>query len=325
MAILLVGEMRQGEVRHATFPAATAARELAGLLGTDFDIVLLGKGAQAGADQVKGLGAKNVWWSESDAVAEYTAEAHAQALADLVKDKGYTAVLTPATTTGKDLMPRLAALLDAGMVSDAIGFEKGDDGVVYLRPMYAGNAVARVVIDSDVHVLTVREAAFDAAAPGAGDAAVAELPVNVDAAGLNARFVEYQLTQSERPELTEAKVVVSAGRGVKDADGVKLVEQLADLLGAALGASRAVVDEGLLPNDLQVGQTGKIVAPDLYIACGISGAIQHVAGMKDSKVIVAINKDEEAPIFEVADYGLVDDLFKAVPKLIEKIKESRPS
>ncbi len=323
MAILLVAEMREGEVRHATYPAITAAKQLAETVGTDFDILVLGKGSQAGAEKLKDFGAKNVWWSEAEPVAEYTAEAYAQVTSDLIKDKGHTAALAPATTTGKDLMPRLAALLDAGMVSDAIGFEKGDEGVVYIRPMYAGNALARVVIDTPIHVLTVREAAFDAATPGGNGAAVAELPVSLDPAVLKARFVEYQLSKSERPELTEAKVVISAGRGVKDAEGLKLIEQLADLLGAAIGASRAVVDEGLLPNDLQVGQTGKIVAPDLYFACGISGAIQHVAGMKDAKVIVAINKDEEAPIFEVADYGLVDDLFKAVPKLIEKIQQAR--
>ena len=323
MAILLVAEMREGEVRHATYPAVTAARQLAETMGTDYDILVLGKGSQAGADKLKDFGATNVWWSEADPVAEYTAEAYAQVAADLMKDKGHTAALAPATTTGKDLMPRLAALLDAGMVSDAIGFEKGDEGVVYIRPMYAGNALARVVIETPIHVLTVREAAFDAATAGGTGATVAELPVSLDPAGLKARFVEYRLSKSERPELTEAKVVVSAGRGVKDAEGLKLIEQLADLLGGAVGASRAVVDEGLLPNDLQVGQTGKIVAPDLYFACGISGAIQHVAGMKDAKVIVAINKDEEAPIFEVADYGLVDDLFKAVPKLIEKIQQAR--
>ncbi|MBE0617850.1 MAG: electron transfer flavoprotein subunit alpha/FixB family protein, partial [Proteobacteria bacterium] len=236
---------------------------------------------------------------------------------------GYTAALSPATTTGKDMMPRMAALLDAGMVSDVIAFEKGAAGTVYVRPMYAGNAEASVAVETPVHVLTVREAAFDAAAPGGVPAAVAEVPVAVEPASLKAKFVSYELTKSARPELTEAKAIVSVGRGVKDADGVKMVEQLADLLGAALGASRAVVDEGLLPNDLQVGQTGKIVAPDLYFALGISGAIQHVAGMKGSKVIVAINKDEEAPIFEVADYGLVDDVFKAVPKLVEKIKAAK--
>ncbi len=323
MSILIIAELRDGELRNATLPAITAGKQLAELAGTDCDVLALGKGAQAVADQLKEFGAANVLWSEAEAVADYTAEGYAKAVADLVGDKGYTAVLTPATTTGKDFMPRLAGLLDAGMVSDVIGFEKGDDGIVYIRPMYAGNALARVVVDTPVHVLTVRETAFDAAEAGGGASAVAEAAVAVDPASLNAKFVEYQLTASERPELTEAKVVVSVGRGVKDAEGLKVVEELVDLLGAAMGASRAVVDEGMVPNDLQVGQTGKIVAPDLYIACGISGAIQHVAGMKDSKVIVAINKDEEAPIFEVADYGLVDDLFKAVPKLIEKVKAVR--
>jgi len=320
MSILVIAEMREGEVRHASYPAIAAGKQLSEQLGTDYDVLLLGKGSQAGAGKLKDYGAKNVLFSEAPAVADYTAEAHAAVTAGLVKEKGYTAALAPATTTGKDMMPRLAALLDAGMVSDVIGFQKGDAGIVYVRPMYAGNAEASVVVETPVHVMTVREAAFDAATPG-GTAAVAEVPVSIDPASLKAKFVEFNLTKSARPELTEAKVIVSGGRGVKDAEGVKLVEQLADLLGAALGASRAIVDEGLVPNDLQVGQTGKIVAPDLYFALGISGAIQHVAGMKGAKVIVAVNKDEEAPIFEVADYGLVDDLFKAVPKLIEKIKE----
>lgn len=323
MSILVIAEMREGEVRHASFPAITAGKKLAELLGTDYDLLVLGKGSQAGAGKVKDFGAKTVYWSEAPAVAEYTAEGHAQVAGDLVTEKGYTAALAAATTTGKDMMPRMAALLDAGMVSDVIGFQKGDAGAVYVRPMYAGNAEASMVVETPVHVLTVRETAFDAAAPGGVPGAVAEVPVSADPASLKAKFVSYQLTKSARPELTEAKVVVSAGRGCKDAEGVKLVEQLADLLGAALGASRAVVDEGLLPNDLQVGQTGKIVAPDLYFALGISGAIQHVAGMKGAKVIVAINKDEEAPIFEVADYGLVDDVFKALPKLVEKIKQAK--
>jgi electron transfer flavoprotein alpha subunit len=323
MSILVIPEMREGEVRHASYPAIAAGKKLAEQLGTDYDLLLLGKGAQAGAGKLKDFGAKTVHFSEAPAVADYTAEAYAQVTAGLVKEKGYTAALAPATTTGKDMMPRLAALLDAGMVSDVIAFQKGDAGVLYVRPMYAGNAEASVVVETPVHVLTVREAAFDSATPGGAPAAVAEVPVAVDPASLKARFVEFNLTKSARPELTEAKVIVSGGRGVKDAEGVKLVEQLADLLGAALGASRAIVDEGLVPNDLQVGQTGKIVAPDLYFALGISGAIQHVAGMKGAKVIVAVNKDEEAPIFEVADYGLVDDLFKAVPKLIEKIKEAK--
>ncbi|MBI5442563.1 MAG: electron transfer flavoprotein subunit alpha/FixB family protein [Deltaproteobacteria bacterium] len=319
MSILVIGELREGAVRHATFPAITAGQKLAQMLGTDFDVLVLGKGAKAAAEKLTGYGAKNVLFSEAPAVADYTAEGHAAVAAEVAKGKGYTAILAAATTTGKDLVPRLAGLLDAGMVSDVVAFEKD----AYVRPMYAGNALARVAVDTPVHCLTVRETAFDAAQAAGGAAAVAEAPVSVDPASLKSRFVEFNLSKSARPELTEAKSVVSAGRGVKDAAGVKLVEELADLIGAALGASRAVVDEGLVPNDLQVGQTGKIVAPDLYIACGVSGAIQHVAGMKASKVIVAINKDEEAPIFEVADYGLVADIFKAVPQLMEKIKAAK--
>jgi electron transfer flavoprotein alpha subunit len=320
MSILVIAELREGDVRHATYPAITAAKQLADVAKTDYDLLVLGTGAKAGADKLKDFGAKNVFWSEAPAVAAYTAEGHAAAAAALVTEKGYTAALAAATTTGKDLMPRLAGLLGAGMVSDVVCF---DAGPAYVRPMYAGNALAKVAVDTPVATLTVRETAFDAAAPGGPAAAVTEFAVNVDPASLKSRFVGYQLSKSARPELTEAKSIVSAGRGVKDASGIALVEQLADLLGAAMGASRAVVDEGLVPNDLQVGQTGKIVAPDLYIACGISGAIQHVAGMKDAKTIVAINKDEEAPIFEVADYGLVGDLFKLLPGLIQKIKEAK--
>jgi electron transfer flavoprotein alpha subunit len=321
MSILVIAETREGDVRHATYSALGAAKQLTELLNVDYDILVLGKGGQNEADKLKDFGAKNIYWSAAATVADYTAEAYAEVAKGLIEKNGYTTAMAAATTTGKDLMPRLAGLVDAGMASDVIGFEKGDEGVVYIRPMYAGNAEARVVIDTPTHVLTVRETAFDHAAPGGPNAQVTEHPVELDPANLKSRFVEFNLSKSERPELTEAKTIVSAGRGVKDADGVQLIEKLADTLGAALGGSRSVVDEGLLPNDLQVGQTGKIVAPDLYFACGISGAIQHVAGMKDSKIIVAINKDEEAPIFEVADYGLVDDLFKAVPKLMEQIEQ----
>jgi electron transfer flavoprotein alpha subunit len=317
MSVLVIAELRQGVLRSPTFPAISAGKALAAVLGSSFDILVLGQSAKGAAESLAGHGAATVYYNEAPALADYTAEAHASAAASLVREKGYKAALTAATSTGKDLMPRLAGLLGAGMVSDVIGFEAG----VYLRPMYAGNAIARLASDTPVTVLTARETAFDPSQPGGSSSAVSEAAVPAEAGG--AKFVGFQLTQSARPSLTEAAVVVSAGRGMKDAAGVQLVEQLADALNAALGASRAVVDEGLLPNDLQVGQTGKIVAPDLYIACGISGAIQHVAGMKDSKVIVAINKDEEAPIFEVADYGLVADAMKAIPELVAKIKAVR--
>ncbi|PLX44634.1 MAG: electron transfer flavoprotein subunit alpha [Deltaproteobacteria bacterium] len=309
MSTLVIAESRQGDLRAATYNTIAAAKAKGG----DFDILLLGSGSAAGADSLKEFGAGTVYYSEADAVAEYTAESYAKTAAALVGEKGYTAVMMGATTTGKDMIPRLGGLLGAGMVSDVIGF----DGANYLRPMFAGNAIATIEVNTPVAVMTVRETAFDAAAPSGGASAVAEAAAVGDD---RAKFIEYRLTESSRPDLGAASIIVSAGRGVKDAEGVKQVEALADLLGAAVGASRAVVDEGLLPNDLQVGQTGKIVAPDLYIACGISGAIQHVAGMKDSKVIVAINKDEEAPIFEVADYGLVADFAKAVPEFMEKVK-----
>ena len=311
MSILVIAEIRSGELKSSTLCVVAAAKAKGG----DFDILALGTGAQGAADSLKGLGAANVLYCEAQAVADYTAEGYASAIASLVNEKGYKVVMTPASTTGKDFMPRLVGLLGAGMVSDVIGF----DGEDYLRPMYAGNAIAKVAVDTEVAAMTVRETAFDPAEAAGGDTALAEATFEASAQG--AKFVAYKLTESARPDLGEASVVVSVGRGVKDAEGVKMGEALADKLSAAVGASRAVVDEGLLPNDLQVGQTGKIVAPELYIACGISGAIQHVAGMKDSKVIVAINKDEEAPIFEVADYGLVADCAKVLPELTEKIEK----
>ncbi len=318
MSILVVAQIREGELRPSIFPIATAAKALGEAMGSGFDIVVMGRSASASTDTLKALGAGAVLVSEADALADYTAEAYADAVVGLVKEKGYKAVIAPATTMGKDLMPRVAALLDAPMVSDVTGCEAGGEGIVYHRPMYAGNAIAKVAVDGEPVVLTIRETAFDAAAPGAGASEVSEFTPAIGET--KSRFVELKIHKSARPDLNEADVIVSAGRGVKDAEGVQLVEALADVLGAAVGASRAVVDENLLMNDLQVGQTGKIVAPNLYIACGISGAIQHVAGMKDSKVIVAINKDEEAPIFEVADYGLVADLRTALPELTEKLK-----
>ncbi len=318
MSILVIAELRESELKSATFSVIAAAKVLGEVAGCGFDILAAGAGGAAVADQLKGYGAGTVYFSEGAEVADYTAEAHGALAKALVGDKGYKYVMAAATTTGKDLMPRLAGLLDEAMISDVIGCEKGDGGVVYLRPMYAGNAIAKVVLSGNVDLMTVRETAFDPAQDEGSASGVEQF--DADLGELKARFIEFRLTKSDRPSLTEASVIISAGRGVKDAEGIALVEKLADQLGAAMGASRAVVDEGLVPNDLQVGQTGKIVAPDLYIACGISGAIQHVAGMKDSKVIVAINKDEEAPIFEVADYGLVADFAKAGAELLEKIK-----
>ena len=317
--ILVVVEHQEGAFKKTTLSTVSAAKALAGLIGGEVDALVLGQGAQAVADTVASHGVRSVLLGEGEAFARYLAVSYAPAVAGLVKEKGYGAVMAPASTFGKDFMPRLSGLLDAPLASDIVGLAKEGESLRVHRPLYAGNAIATVELSGSPLLFTVRQTAFDPAPKTDGKAPVMKVAVTADPAGTV--FVGREETKSERPELTEARVVVSAGRGIKSQENYKLVEQLADLFGAAIGASRAAVDAGWAPNDWQVGQTGKIVAPELYIALGISGAIQHLAGMKDSKVIVAINKDEEAPIFQVADYGLVADLFKAVPELIEQIKK----
>ena len=308
MAVLLLAEVNNGELSmDATAKAVTASKALG-------DVTVLCAGASA-ADAAKEAatidGVAKVLVAEDPALGHRLAESTADLIVSLAGD--YDHIVAPATTDAKNVMPRVAALLDVMVISDASGVV---DGSTFERPIYAGNAVQTVKSSDAKKVVTIRTSTFDAAGEG-GSAPVEAISVG-DNPGLS-EWVEDKVAESDRPELTSAGVVVSGGRGVGSEEDFKLIEGLADKLGAAVGASRAAVDSGYAPNDWQVGQTGKVVAPDLYVAIGISGAIQHLAGMKDSKVIVAINKDEEAPIFQVADFGLVADLFQAVPELTKKL------
>ena len=305
MSILVIAEHDNATLKPATLHAVTAAAAIGG----DVHVLVAGSGCGAAADAAaKVAGVAKALVADSAELEHQLAENLAPLVVSLAKDYGH--VLAPATSNGKNLMPRVAALLDVQQISDIIGVESAD---TFVRPIYAGNAISTVQSADPIKVVTVRTTAFDAAAEDGGSGATEAISGSADA-GLS-RFVGEELSESERPELTSAKIVISGGRGMGSGENFVLLEKVADKLGAAIGASRAAVDAGFVPNDYQVGQTGKVVAPDLYIAVGISGAIQHLAGMKDSKVIVAINKDEEAPIFQVADYGLVADLFNAVPEL----------
>jgi electron transfer flavoprotein alpha subunit len=316
--VLLVAEHLHGKFPKTTLIGLTAAKELAAKSGGKVLAAVLAKGVDALAGELAGYGV-DVVAVDSDKVEHYVADAYTSVLADIVKAKGVDAVVATSTAMGKDLLPRLAARLDAAYVADVTGIDAAD---TFRRPMWAGNLFATVKVEGTPRVVSIRGTAFDAAAKG-GSGSVEKM--TVDAQG-RTRFVEFLETKSDRPVLTEAAIVCSGGRGLKNGENFKTVlEPLCDALGAAMGASRAAVDAGFVPNDLQVGQTGKVVAPTLYFAVGISGAIQHLAGMKDSKVIVAINKDEEAPIFQVADYGLVGDLFKVVPELTEEVKKLKAS
>ncbi|MBS0347635.1 MAG: FAD-binding protein [Proteobacteria bacterium] len=307
MPILVIAEHDNAGLKAATLNTVSAATKL----GADVEVLVAGAACGAAAEAAAKLaGVAKVKVADGAAYAEQSAENLAALLVDVVKAGGYSHVLAPATTFGKNVLPRLAALLDVAQISDIVAIESAD---TFVRPIYAGNALATVKSADPIKVITVRTTAFDAAAQG-GSAAVEAIAAGAEL-GLS-KLVGRELTVSARPELGAAKIIVSGGRGLGNGDNYRAVlEPLADKLGAALGASRAAVDAGFVPNDYQVGQTGKIVAPQLYLAVGISGAIQHLAGMKDSKVIVAINKDPEAPIFQVADYGLVADLFEAVPQL----------
>ena len=315
MGVLVIAEHDNAELKPATLSVVTAAKQL----GSDVDILVVGSGCgTVGEAAAQVAGVTKVLVADASEYANMVAEP----MADLVETiaKNYDAVLAVANTVGKNFMPRVAALLDVSQISEISSIEGPD---TFVRPIYAGNAMATVQSSDAIKVITVRATGFDKAEATGGSASVE----TIDSAGDSgiSSFVGEALSSSERPELTAAKIIISGGRGMQSGDNFPIIEAVADQLGAAVGASRAAVDAGFVPNDYQVGQTGKVVAPDLYIAVGISGAIQHLAGMKDSKVIVAINKDGEAPIFQVADYGLVADLFKAVPEMEEELKKLPPA
>lgn len=313
MSILVIAEHDNAVLKAATLNTVTAAAQL----GSDITVLVAGHGCSAVAEAAAQVaGVSKVLSADAPHYAHQLAENVAALVVSLAS--GYSHILAPSTAAGKNTLPRVAALLDVAQISDVIKVESAD---TFVRPIYAGNVLATVQSKDAIKVMTVRGTAFPAAAASGGSASIETVPPAADV-GLSS-FVGQQLTQSDRPELTAARIIVSGGRGMGNGENFKLLEDLADKLGAAVGASRAAVDAGFVPNDYQVGQTGKVVAPELYVAVGISGAIQHLAGMKDSKVIVAINKDEEAPIFQVADYGLAADLFTAVPELsreLDKLK-----
>ncbi len=311
-AALVVAEHDNKSIKKATLNTVAAAAKL----GSDIHVLVAGHQAGDAAKAAASIaGVAKVLHADAPHLGEFLAENVASLLLQL--SKNYSHVLAPATSNGKNVMPRVAALLDVQQISDISAVESAD---TFVRPIYAGNALATVKSKDPIKVITVRTTAFDAVPASGGSAAVEAVAAPPDT-GLSS-FVGREVSKSERPELTAAKIIVSGGRGMGSGENfTKVLEPLADRLGAAMGASRAAVDAGFVPNDWQVGQTGKIVAPDLYVAVGISGAIQHLAGMKDSRVIVAINKDEEAPIFQVADFGVVGDLFQLVPSLVEELKK----
>jgi electron transfer flavoprotein alpha subunit len=317
--VVIVAEQSSGTLRKATLHAVSAGREVARRTGGKLAIALLGSGVGALAQELAAYGAE-VHVADAAVLGAPLAEAFAPVVAEIARATGASHVGAAATAFGKDLLPRVAARLDAGMATEVLGFGGDGAALTFRRPMWAGNVLAEVEIATPVKVFTVRATEF-APAGKEGRGEVKQVKVAVDAAALRTRYVGFKEVKSERPELTEARAIVAGGRGTKG--DFAPIEALADALGAAVGATRAAVDAGWVPNDWQVGQTGKIVAPELYVAAGISGAIQHLAGMKGSRVIVAVNKDPEAPIFQIADYALVADLFKALPELRSKVTAAR--
>ncbi len=319
--VLVVAEVAEGKLKKTTHSAVTFARRAATALGGTYTILVIGDGAAGAAQEAAGLGAAKVLLAEDASFAHYVAERYAPTVAAV--GKGFAVVVGTASAYGKDLLPRVAARLGAGYATDISDVIADGAALTYKRPMFAGNAYGHCKITTAVQVVSVRQSAFAAAEPAGGATPIEKVAVApAEASAARVEFVSFDQVKNERPELGEARVVVSGGRAMKERFN-EVLAPLADTLGAAMGASRAACDAGYAPSDYQVGQTGKVVAPALYFAIGISGAIQHLAGMKGSKVIVAINKDGDAPIFQVADYGLVADLFVAVPELVKGIQAAR--
>ncbi len=322
MNVLVIAELKGGALRKTSLPAITFAKQAAQKVGGQVHALVCGANVAAAAEELRKYGVAVVWAANSPALEHYTAEAFAKAALKAAEAAQAEIVCASATAQGRDYLPRIAAALGAGMASDIIGVDDVGGKMGFKRPMFAGNLHQWVEITTEKKVVSVRPTDFDAAPAGAPGGEVKSLDAGIDAGSLKTKFVEFAEVKSERPELTDARIVVSGGRGTKGPEGYKeTVEVLADSLGAAVGATRAIVDAGWVPNDWQVGQTGKVVPPELYIALGPPGAIQHIAGMAGSKVIVAVNKDPDAPIFKISDYGLVADLFKAVPEIMAEVKK----
>lgn len=316
---LILIEHDRGQVKRPSLHAVTAARQLGG----EYALLLLGSGLDEMANSLTGYGASAVFVADDAALAEPLADRYAKVIADACQKAGATTLLATSSTFSKDILPRAAALLDAPMLTDVVAIEEKEGAISYRRPVSAGSLLATVQLQGDKRVLTIRAAAFEAPPTDAASSPVEKIAVDAASLPNGTQFVSREERVSDRPDLTEARVVIGGGRPLKDKESFdRLVGGLADILGGAIGATRAAVDTGLAPNDYQIGQTGKVIAPELYIALGISGAIQHLAGIKDSRVIVAINKDPDAPIFQMATYGLVGDVHQVVPQLIKALQQS---
>ena len=320
--ILVIAEHDSGQLKLATLSAAAFARKVVAEAGGSFDVLVIGENVGGTAETLRNCGASAVLVADHALLKHPVADKYAQVIAGVARQRGSTMVVGAASTFSKDILPRAAALMDAGMLSDVVDMHRDGDDFIFKRVLFAGNAIATVKLEGAVKFLTVRAAAFAHPEKSMDASPVVRIAVEADKLPTLIEYVGREAKVAGRPDSTEARVVVSGGRAIKNLeDFERLIGGLADALGGAVGSSRALVDSGITPNSLQVGQTGKIVAPDLYIAVGISGAIQHLAGMKDTKIIVAINKDADAPIFEVADFGLVGDAYEVVPELIKKLKQ----